>query len=329
MRSINGKMTHNKILIIDDEVQIRRNLKLLLSKRLNLEVIEAASGEEALILLKKNYFSLVLLDYNMPGMNGKEVLTAIRAIDPMIQILFLTARIEESVLIEMLQLGADDYIKKPYSQGELMARINTHLRINHLNQELSRAVHTDDLTGLRNMRGVYQDIDHLLIAAEAKSESMALVMLDLDHFKSVNDGHDHLFGSFVLQQCGKLMREHLHEFAADCAYACRFGGDEFLWVIRGTGLEIAEKLTEGFRALISNHLFQNNNNKIFLTTSMGMAYCHNCHGINSQSLLRVADWALYHSKEHGRNRLTIYSDLQQQALFAKAKTLGELKRFTL
>lgn len=328
-KQLTPHLTHSKILIVDDETQIRHNLKLLLTKRFGLQVADAASGEEAISLIKQERFSLILLDYNMPGMSGRDVLIAIRAIDPMIQIIFLTARIEEALLIEMLQMGADDYVKKPYSQGELMARINTHLRINQLTQDLNRAVHTDDLTGLRNMRDVYRDIDRLLNFSEQKKESLAIVMLDLDHFKSVNDGHDHLFGSYVLQQVGKMMADHLEQNAKDAAFACRFGGDEFLWVMRGLGPEVAEKIVDDFRVLVANTLFQKNNDKIYITSSLGMAFCWHGQHLNSQSLLRVADWALYHSKEQGRNRLTTYDDNRHPALFEKAKNLGEVKRFTL
>lgn len=322
-------MTHHRILIVDDEPQIRNNLRILLSKKLNLEVIEASNGEDGLSLLKSHRPSLVLLDYNMPGMNGKEVLASIRAHDPLIQIIFLTARTEEQVLIEMLQLGADDFIRKPYSQGELIARIKTHLRLHQLNRDLQIAVHTDDLTGLRNMRGVYREIDDLISILATKDESLCLAMLDMDHFKSVNDGHDHLFGSYVLSECGKLMKEHLDEMACELAYACRFGGDEFLWVIRGLSLNSVQKIGEAFRQKIEDHLFEHNNDKIYLTTSMGMAFSQKIQNMNSQSLLRVADWALYQSKENGRNRLTIYTDNQDISLFEKAQKLGEVKRFTL
>lgn len=240
-------MTHNKILIVDDEPQIRNNLKILLSKRMQLHVIEASNGADALELIKAHRPALVLLDYNMPGMSGKDVLIEIRNVDPLIQVIFLTARTEEQVLIEMLHLGADDFIKKPYSQGELAARVNTHLRIHQLGLDLQHAVHTDDLTGLRNMRGVYREIDDLMSILAIKNESITLAMLDMDHFKSVNDGHDHLFGSFVLSECGKLMKEHLQEMAPDLSFACRFGGDEFLWVIRGLSQSSVEELGEKFQ----------------------------------------------------------------------------------
>lgn len=319
-------MRPGKILIADDEPQIRNNIKILLTKKAGLEVIEANTGEEAIALHLSESPELILLDYNMPGMNGSEVLKQIREKDPYVRILFLTARNEDSTLVNMLNAGADDYITKPYSQAELLARINTNLRIYQLNRDLHHAVHTDDLTGLKNMRGVYPLIDELIEECAAKGTQIALAMMDMDKFKAVNDGHDHLFGSFVLSECGALIRNHIGERGQ----GIRFGGDEFMMLLPHTTEAEATKICEGYRKLIEGHLFKDGDDEMYLTTSIGLAITTNERsGLNSQSLVRVADEALYQAKEGGRNMTVTSSQHKDSAPFDNAIKKGEIKRYHL
>ncbi|MCK5884401.1 MAG: diguanylate cyclase [Bacteriovoracaceae bacterium] len=319
-------MRPGKILIADDEPQIRNNISILLSKKAGLEVIQASTGEEAIDLHQKESPELILLDYNMPGMNGGEVLKKIRTKDPYVRILFLTARNEDATLVNMLNSGADDYITKPYSQAELLARINTNLRIYQLNRDLHQAVHTDDLTGLKNMRGVYSLIDEMIEDCAAKETQMALAMMDMDKFKAVNDGHDHLFGSFVLSECGALIRNHISKKG----HGIRFGGDEFMMLIPNTTESEAVQLCEEYRKLVEEHLFKDGEDEMYLTTSIGLAVTTNePSGLNSQSLVRVADDALYRAKESGRNKVVTSKQDEDPTPFSRAIKKGEIKRYHL
>ncbi len=316
----------NKILIADDEPQIRNNINILLSKKAGLHVIEASTGEEAIDFHRDESPEIILLDYNMPGMNGGEVLKKIREKDPYVRILFLTARNEDSTMVKMLNAGADDYITKPYSQTELLARINTNLRIYQLNRDLHKAVHTDDLTGLKNMRGVYPLIDELIEESAANGKKMALAMIDMDNFKMVNDGHDHLFGSFVLSECGVLIRNHLTEMG----HGVRFGGDEFMLILPNIDADKAIELCEEYRIMIQDHLFKDGDDEMYLTTSIGLAITTETRsGLNSQSLVRVADDALYKAKEGGRNRLVVANQKDVPEDFESAIKKGEIKRYHL
>src|SRR5690606_20888894 len=148
---------------------------------------------------------LVLLDVNMPDLNGLETLAFLRQNREYISTIFISGNSDDEDVIRGLDSGADDYITKPFDPAVMLARIRCQLRIKDLRDELRRAnvrlqelVEIDDLTGLYNMRSLYQKVDHELGRAARFNRSVAAVMMDMDHFKSVNDEHDHLFGSYVL-----------------------------------------------------------------------------------------------------------------------------------
>ena len=127
-------------------------------------------------------------------------------------------------------------------------------------------------------------------------------MMDMDHFKRVNDSHDHLFGSFVLSEVGKIIKRNIRKID----FAARYGGDEFLIVLTETNLEGAKAFSERLRGCIENNLFKNNGFEIKLTVSMGFAVFSGNQGIDAKTFVRHADRALYDAKENGRNRVHYY-----------------------
>src|SRR5690606_4864933 len=155
---------------------------------------------------------------NMPGLNGIETLKFLRGNKEYISTIFISGRSDDGDVIRGLDAGADDYITKPFQPTVMLSRIRCQLRIKDIRDELQRAnrrlqelVEIDDLTGLFNMRSLYQKVDHELDRAARYNRSVAAIMMDMDHFKTVNDDHDHLFGSYVLGEVGRIIRENIRK----------------------------------------------------------------------------------------------------------------------
>jgi two-component system cell cycle response regulator len=321
-----------KILTVDDDPE---SVKII-QKSLELHgyMVEAAmSGREAIEKISTWKPHLVLLDVNMPDLNGLETLTLLRNSSEYISTIFVSANSDVEHIIRGLDAGADDYICKPFNPMELMARIRCHLRIKDIRDELNRAntklkelVDIDDLTGLFNMRSLYQKLDYELDRAGRYNRSVAVIMMDMDHFKSVNDENDHLFGSYVLTEVGKIIRETIRKVD----FAARYGGDEFLIVLTETNIEGAKQFCERLRESVSRQTFSNNGYIKKLTCSLGLAITNaGNRTIDARALVRMADKALYKSKELGRNRVEV-EDLALSSV-EKKTTMGSdlrLKRIT-
>lgn len=265
----------------------------------------AISGAEGLALIQSWHPDLILLDVNMPGMNGLETLKGLRAKENYVSVMFISGNTSTEHVIAGLDCGADDYIPKPFDPLELLARVRTQLRIKDLNDQLRSAnvrlnelVDIDDLTGLYNMRSVYQRLENELDRARRFGRQVAVVMMDMDHFKSVNDGHDHLFGSFVLSEVGAIIRKNIraHDLGA------RYGGDEFLMILTETNAEGAYRFCERLGQSIRDYHFKNGKDEMRLTSSIGFAITPAGDAqTDARGLVRAADHALYDAKRAGRN----------------------------
>lgn len=292
------------ILAVDDDVD---NL-MLVGATLEHEgyrVEKATSGEEALEKLKSISPDLVLLDINMPGISGLDTLKQLRERDQYVSVIFVTARNETEDVIKGLDAGADDYVCKPFSPMELLARVRAQLRIKDLNDNLTAAnsklqelVDIDDLTGLYNMRSIYQKLDNEISRAKRYGRAVGVVMMDMDNFKTVNDTHDHLFGSFVLSEVGKLIRDNIRSVD----FAARYGGDEFLIALSETTPDGAIRFSDRLRAVIDAYTFTSKTSSMRLTASLGVSVCEpSLYSIDAKSLVRYADNALYEAKRAGKN----------------------------
>lgn len=312
------KKTHLKlqkpeqILIVDDDVDARLIVEEAL-KQEGYEVRSVESGKHALELIPNWTPGVVLLDINMPGLDGHATLQKIRKFSSYISTIFVSGKSDTLDVIHGLDLGADDYICKPFNVMELLARVRSQLRIKNLTVELAAAnaklkemVVTDDLTGLYNMRSLYDRLDKSLAGAFRQSRSMAIVMMDMDRFKSVNDTNDHLFGSFVLSEVGNIIRETVRK----SDYAARYGGDEFLIALTDVSLSGAQTFCELLRKRIEAYTFEKDSSKMNLTCSLGFAITAPDKEIDARSLVKKADHALYKAKELGRNQYYYY-DLSQ------------------
>lgn len=218
-------------------------------------------------------------------------------------------------IIAGLDSGADDYIIKPFVPLELLARIRTQLRIRDLtqqliyvNERLKELVDTDDLTGLFNMRSLYQKLEFEIERGKRFNRDVCVIMLDMDTFKSVNDGHDHLFGSFVIAEMGKLIKSSTRNIDIPA----RYGGDEFLIVLTEVNYDGAMLFCERLRKTVEKTTFTSGTDSIKLTISLGFAITRPGELISPRELVRRADHALYHAKRTGRNKVCYFDHIEEE-----------------
>jgi diguanylate cyclase (GGDEF)-like protein len=296
-------------LVVDDDDTNRA----LVGKALDYEgyvVRLAESGTEALKILNEWRPHLVLLDVNMPGLNGLETLAKLHARDEYVSVMFVSANSRTEDVVRGLDAGADDYVTKPFEVMALLARVRAQLRIKDLNDNLRRAnerlkelVDIDDLTGLFNMRSLYKRLDFELERARRYNRSVAVLMMDLDDFKRVNDQHDHLFGSFVIKEVGKMIRENIRKVD----FAARYGGDEYLVVLTEINPDGATVFANRLRSKIEESTYANEFFSMRLTASLGLAIVNpNSTEVDARALVRYADRALYKAKDNGRNRVEMF-----------------------
>ena len=305
-----------KILVVDDDMDSIE----IVSEALRWEGYQVQGihcGQKAIEFIQDWKPHIVLLDMNMPGITGMETLRRIREIQDYVGVIFLSGNSTTDAVIQGLDAGADDYIIKPFDPLELLARVRAQLRIKELtdqlktaNDKLKELVDIDDLTGLFNMRSIYQKLDYEIDRAKRFKRSVCVVMMDMDHFKTVNDGHDHLFGSFVLSEVGKIVKQNIRTVDL----AARYGGDEFLIVLTEVNRDGVLNFCERLRKSIADYVFKNDRDVITLTASIGFAITEPGKiDFTSRDLVRKADRALYDAKENGRNCIRFY-DLSEHSI---------------
>jgi two-component system, cell cycle response regulator len=288
------------VLVAEDSLVIRAVLAEQLTSR-GYRVVEADDGEQAVAVFRRERPDVVLLDVEMPRLDGHEVLASLKH-DPEladVPVVFVTSRVTTEDVVEGLRLGAHDYLRKPFEPSELLARVNAAVRIKSLqdelrlrNAELELASRTDALTGLPNRRHLEERLRRL---AEPGQE-LSVLLLDVDRFKRVNDEHGHAAGDEVLRAIAGRLRGAAR--AGDLAG--RWGGEEFLVVLPATGPAEAAALGERARAAIAVSPVPLEPDSLWVTASVGVAS-----GVDDgwEGLVRRADIGLYAAKEGGRDRV--------------------------
>lgn len=296
-----------RILVVDHEPQ---SLDLLLEPLRwgGFDARGVTSSEIALHLAATWKPHVVLLEW-IPSVDISGFLRKLKSYVPHASVLFVSSNSSTESIIAGLDAGADDYVVKPFVPLELLARIRTQIRIRDLHEQLASAneklqelVDIDDLTGLYNMRSVYQRLELEMDRARRFGRQVAVVMMDMDYFKTVNDGHDHLFGSFVLSEVGKIIKANVRNIDIPA----RYGGDEFLIVLSETSKEGVLQFCERLRESVAKTTFINGADSIKLTVSLGFSVTQLGEAISPRELVRRADHALYDSKRTGRNRVSLY-----------------------
>jgi two-component system cell cycle response regulator len=302
-----------KVLVIDDDSDFLNMIKLLLS--LNSFTVETAcSGAEGLEMIDKSDFDLVLSDVMMPGLSGFEVCKNIRSGEKTFElpVILLTAKGEKEDIIEGINLGANDYIIKPFESEVLIAKINALIKLKELQDEIKRKnkmlenlATTDGLTGVFNHRCFYQKLNEEFERAKRYGTDIACVMLDLDFFKHVNDRYGHLVGDRVLIELAKKVFENIRKYDI----FARYGGEEFVLLLPHTDEKGAIYEAERIRKSIESHWFPNIEKKGDVTASFGISTFPSAYIEKSEDLVKFADMALYDAKKKGRNRVECYTQM--------------------
>jgi len=299
-----------RILVVDDHED---NIELLRARLLarGYQVEAAWDGEEALACVHAAPPDLILLDVMMPKIDGIEVARRIKRDPtlPFIPIIMQTALETTEDKVEGLDAGADDYITKPINFAELEARVKSLLRIKSLQDELERAntrlrhmSQTDGLTGVDNRRHIEERLTEMYEHAARLNEPLAVVMCDVDHFKSVNDTLGHQAGDAVLKQLAEVLRTSAREIDR----VGRYGGEEFVVLLPGSNVEDAAAFAERVRRAVEATEFAYPGGTVRRTLSAGVAAWPHPDVRHQEALVKAADDALYAAKEFGRNRIVAY-----------------------
>jgi len=290
-----------KILLVDDDPADRKLVELALKhsvqQTLKFEIESSETLAGGLWLLKDSTFDLVMLDLGLPDSRGIKTVETVRKTCPDIPIIVLTGLAGEEVGVEAIKAGAVDYVTKPCKPDILRTRIGIAMQITGLQKKLVSLANTDDLTGLVNRRYFFDVLDREILQARIKSNSLTIMIFDIDHFKSVNDTYGHLAGDAVLRQMGKILQENLYPLDL----ASRYGGEEFIILMPETSSEQAVKTAEKFRKIIDRFQWSVKDKQISVTISTGLATLASQNLIDSNDIVFKADTALYAAKRQGRN----------------------------
>ena len=302
------------ILVVDDNPVIVKLLEELLV-RVGYSVVTVANGAEALAILPAVTIDLILLDVDMPGDSGFIVCSTIKK-NPAtadIPVLFVTSRANREDIINGFGAGGQDYIVKPFTRAELLARVQTHLTLRRVQQDLQASVIRyrnlsilDDLTGFYNTRYLYQTLQEQL--EKPHHLPLSVVFIDIDNFKKVVDTHGHLNGSSTIAELAEIVIPLLPE---GC-YGVSYGGDEFVLVLAGHGRTTGALLADRIRKAIEDSPFLTFCDlNIHITVSCGIATFPD-DASTLEELLANADHALFETKRRGKNSVVSFAEMMNE-----------------
>jgi two-component system cell cycle response regulator len=301
-----------RLLLVEDEPTQRMLLERLLRKA-GYVVETAADGDEALQKILGGQFQILLTDWEMPGMDGATLCRKVREanLPTYLYILLLTGHGAAADVVKGLESGADDYVRKPFNESELLARLNAGRRIVRLEQSLREANAqiqllsvTDSLVGTYNRRYLNEQLVQEVERARRYRHPLSIVMADLDRFKKINDERGHLIGDQVLRRFAELVKSSIR---TPVDWVARYGGEEFVIVLPETPLDGASATAEKIRALCASSPVETASGQLTVTASFGVAQLSDsahAAAVAAEYLLREADAAMYVSKRDGRNRVT-------------------------
>jgi two-component system, cell cycle response regulator len=289
---------HVRVLIADDDWLTARMLETDLQTR-GYEVTIVGDGAEAWEILKTDDRpQIAILDWMMPIMDGLEVCRRVRrASGPYVYILLVTGKADPDSVVMGMDAGADDYIRKPFYPAELRARLRSGKRIVDLEEKLRRQATHDALTGILNRGAIMERVAVEMERAYRDSEHLCIAMVDLDHFKLVNDTYGHSAGDTVLCEMASRMSSVLRPYDS----IGRYGGEEFIVVFPNCEVASALAIAERIRCSISGATVSTQIEKILVTASIGIAEVR--YSADTKAAIREADNALFRAKQKGRDRV--------------------------
>jgi two-component system cell cycle response regulator len=287
------------VLLVDDEDVNLYALRIILESR-GYRCLTATNGPDALRLASEVLPDAVLLDIQMPVMDGYQVCHRLKE-DPRtypIPIVFLTAHCrDQEEVIRGLDLGANDFVTKPFNPEELLARVAVMVRVRTAESQMREASYTDDLTGLYNRRFLQQRLEEEMHRASRYALRLSCILLDIDHFKAINDTHGHAAGDFVLRDVAGIIKAHVRK----SDLAIRYGGEEFMLILFENDKNGALRVAERVRADVESHPFGWKGEPLRVTISSGVAVFPDSGVTMPDELIARADAALYSAKSSGRN----------------------------
>ncbi|MCX4025341.1 diguanylate cyclase [Endozoicomonas sp. SM1973] len=288
-----------KVLVVDDSKSTRAFIRKTLKQHLY-QVLEAEDGIEALAMLQQQPdIRLMVVDYNMPNMNGYELVKNIRhkQNNKNLIIIGLSAEGSGALSAKFIKNGANDFLRKPFYHEELHCRLMHNLEEMELFEAVKDAANRDYLTGLFNRRYFFQVAEKLYENAVEHNKPLSLAMLDIDHFKQINDSYGHEVGDYVLTKLADVLKEKFARFTV-----ARLGGEEFCVLLSGLDIDKSQQLLDNFRCLVAEQKLAIGGIDLGITISIGVT--DNTYSSLSD-MLAIADKCLYRAKQAGRNLLIL------------------------
>jgi len=313
--TLNKNMAKARILLVEDSKTQAGSVRDFLEKN-GYEVVWVEDGKSAIKIAKTNNVDIVLLDLVLPDISGNEVCRWLKINEDTrgIPIIMLTVKDAVTDKVAGLEAGADDYLPKPYSEIELNARIYACLRTKALQDELRQKNRqledllkqveimaiTDQLTGLYNRRRLVTILGKEFRRTKRYKTSLTCMMIDIDHFKRINDMFGHHAGDMVIKEIATIIAENAREIDT----VARWGGEEFIVLLPQTKKEDALQPAERILNTISGHKFADVPDEQ-ITVSIGIAGAPHPFIDTEDKLIQTADFALYEAKRRGRNRIEV------------------------
>lgn len=291
------------VLVVDDSKSSRSYIVKSLQK-LYLNVLEAPSANDAIKILKntENNISMVLTDYDMPEIDGLEFTFYLRQQyrKDTLSVIALSANEDKGLSTKFLKLGANDFLLKPFTMEELTVRVNSNLEILDIFKEKSELASRDFLSGLHNRR-YFMDKGNLLVKQlELEECSLMVAMIDIDHFKRINDTYGHDIGDMAIKSTASILQECFRK----SDLIARYGGEEFCILVDNQTIEQVKHVTEKIRDKFENYILKILSGDVNFTVSLGVYYGK---AMSLELMIKKADEALYTAKNTGRNRVVIAS----------------------
>ena len=288
-----------KILVVDDNKLNILLLKQILSDE-DYEVHVLTSGAHVLEKSLEIKPDAILLDIMMPEIDGFEVCSMLKEepITKNIPVIMVTAKTQGEDLKKAFNLGAFDYVKKPIDEVEVISRLRSALKYNAQQKVLETMAMTDGLTGLYNHKLILDLFDKEYKKAKRNNQAIAFLMLDIDHFKKVNDTYGHKTGDEVLQRLADILRKN----SRNSDLLGRYGGEEFCIILPNIKIEESQFVCERIRKAVEESKITFKDQTINITISIGNCFNHPMSTYSEEDVIIRADEALYKAKNNGRNR---------------------------
>lgn len=295
-------LSRPRVLVVDDDPDLRETMTMVLEPAY--EVLSAADGEESIAIARAERPDLILMDQFMPHLDGLGALERLRA-DPVtenIPVIVVSARADEALRVRALDLGAVDFLAKPFSEQELRARLDRTLRLMRSQSVLRELAETDPLTGLANLRAFRARLDEEVKRARRYRTQLTCVMADMDYLKAINDQLGHAAGDLAIGAVARTIAEELRE----TDFGARYGGDEFVLLLPHTGGDDGRVFAERLCARLRDSPLTIAGRRILVCASFGVAELRDAGSEDAgDEMVRAADAALYDAKHGGRGRVAV------------------------